>query len=65
MSWERHCLGLPSAVFVTSANQHLVADALMEARAGYYLKPLMEILNTLNRQPDQYMRYAKNTPEQI
>ena len=65
-SWERCCMGLPSAVFVTAANQRPIADALAAANAGWILPnsnfpdTLFDILDSLNSFPQRYMEYSEN-----
>ena len=65
-TWERCCLGLPSAVLALADNQSHNAQGLDEARAGWFLtdtnfdEKLSHILHTLNHHPEVYTEYALN-----
>ena len=59
-------MSLPSAVFITAANQEPLAAALVSAEAGWILPSkqfedvLYDILSSLNNSPMKYIKYAGN-----
>lgn len=65
-SWERCCLGLPSAIFVAAENQRPLADAVVAAKAAWILPDtdlsfiLKQILTSLSEHPSHYQESCNN-----